>query len=147
MSNIRTAMRAAAVTLLEGYKAANPGSLKQIYPGRPASIFAPSAFIEAINEPDINYTAQLIQRTPRAEIRLIKGLFDSAEAVGPMDELVDGFIQYVLDNRFAAGPATLVAVISTQDEPGWVPEWLPPESQRSYYSTLVVLEGLSLDAD
>ena len=140
----RAALRAAAVTLLEGYKAANNGSLTQIYPGRPASFYAPCAFVEAINEPDINYTAQMVQRTPRAEIRLVHGTFDSAEAVSQQDALVDGFLQYVIDNKHAASARSLVAVVAVQDEPGWVPEWLP---DKSFYSTVVVLEGAALDAD
>jgi hypothetical protein len=145
MSNtFRAALRAAAVTLLQGYKAANNGALTQIYPGRPLSFYAPCAFVEAINEPDINYTAQMVQRTPRAEIRFVHGAFDSAEAVAQQDALVDGFLQYCIDNKHAAGAPTLVAVVAVQDEPGWVPEWLP---DKSFYSTVVVLEGSALNAD
>lgn len=143
-TTIRAALRAAAVTLLEGYKAANDTALTQIYPGRMTSLYPPAAFIEAINEPDINYTAQMVQRTPRAEIRFVHGAFDSEEAVTQQDALVDGFIQYVIDNKHAAGANTLVAIVAVQDEPGWVPEWLP---DKSYYSTVVVLEGLALTGD
>jgi hypothetical protein len=147
MANFRTAMRAAAVTLLTGYKAANDDALKQIYPGRPASIFPPCAFVDGINEPDITYTASLVQRVPRAEIRLVQGTFDSADSVDGQDALVDGFIQYVIDNKHAAGANTLVQIAGVQDEPGWVPEWFPPDAQRPYYSSIVILEGVALDRD
>lgn len=144
-TTFRASVRAGAMALLQGYADANSGALKQIYPGRPMQILPPCAFIDTINEPDINYTASMIQRTPRVAIRLVKGVFDSAEAVAGMDTMVDGFIQYVLDNRFAAGAKTLVAVVSVDDEPGWIPEWM--DDSKSYFSTLVTVEGLALDAD
>jgi hypothetical protein len=143
----RTDVRAAAVTLLEGYTAANAGALKQIYPGRPLSIFTPCAFVDAINEPDINYTANLYQRSPQVVIRLVKGVFDSAEAVAGQDDLVDGFIEYVISNKHAAGAHTLVQITAVQDDPGWVPEWMDPSQQTAYFSTLVTLEGLILLGD
>ena len=147
MSTFRAATRAATVALLEGYKAANDDALKQIYPGRPASIYAPCAFPEGIDERDINYTAAMVQRTPRVTVRVVHGTFDSAEAVAQQDAFIDGFFSYVLDNRHAAGARTLLAVVAIQDEPGWVPEWLPESQQRSYYSSLVILEGSILEAD
>lgn len=147
MSTFRRATRAAAVTLLEGYKAAHDEALRQIYPGRPASIYTPCAFVEAINESDITYTAQMVQRTPRVDVRVVHGTFDSAEAVAQQDDFVDGFFSYVLGLKHAAGSRTLIAVVAIQDEPGWVPEWLPIDQQRSYYSSVVVLEGSILEGD
>ncbi len=147
MTTFRAATRAATVTLLEGYKAANDAALKQIYPGRPASIYAPCAFPETIDEPEINYTAQMVQRNPRVTVRIVHGTFDSAEAVAQQDAFLDGFMTYVLANRHAAGSRTLLAVISISDEPGWVPEWLPVDQQRSYYSSLITLEGSILEGD
>lgn len=146
-TTFRAATRAATVDLLEGYKAANDEALKQVYPGRPASIYPPCAFPETIDEPDIGYTAQMVQRTPRVTVRIVHGTFDSAEAVAQQDAFIDGFFSYVLDNRHAAGARTLMAVVAINDEPGWVPDWLPEAQQRSYYSSVVVLEGLILEAD
>ena len=130
------------MTLLTGYKAANPTAIKQIYPGRPLSVFAPSAFIESVSE-SIDYTPAGMQRTPEVAVRFVQGNFDSEDTVDGQDALVDGFIEYVAQNRHAAGANTLMLVSSVDDEPGWVPEWVP-DPQRSYFSSLVTLsaEGL-----
>lgn len=139
----RTDVRAAAVTLLEGYRTANSGSLRQIYPGRPLTIKPPSAFVDSIDEPTVSYTPAGTQRTPEVAIRLVKGYFDSEEAVTGQDDFVDGFIEYVVDNRHAAGPNTLFLVESVDDEPGWVPDWIP-DAVRPFYSTVVTLRGEGL---
>src|SRR5690606_31933109 len=108
----RAGVRAAAITLLEGYRTANSGSLKQIYPGRPLSIHPPCAFVDSISEGEVSYTPAGTQRTPEVAVRLVKGYFDSAEAVDGQDDFVDGFIEYVVDHRHAAGPNTLFLVES-----------------------------------
>ena len=131
------------MTLLDGFKAANPTMLKQTYPGRPLSIFAPSAFIEAIDEADITYTPAGMQRTPAVRVRLVQGAFDSADTVDSSDLLVDAFIEYVVDNRHAAGPNTLFLVESVDDEAGWFPEWIP-DPQRAYFASVVTLRGEGL---
>jgi hypothetical protein len=139
----RADLRAAAVTLLRGYKTANPNALKQIYPGRPLSIFAPCAFIDSISESGIDYTPAGMQRTPAVSIRFVQGQFDSEDTVTGQDALVDGFIDYVVANRHAAGANTLSVLTSVDDDPSWVPEWIP-DPQRAYYSTVVVLSGEGL---
>jgi hypothetical protein len=146
-NTFRAAMRAGAMTLFEGYKAANPNALKQMYRGRPSSIFAPCGYLEGFTESDINYTAQMVQRTPILEARIIHGTFDSADAVDQQDAFADGFLQYVISNKHAAGAPTLVAVVSMVDDPGWVPEWLPPDVQRPYNTTVIGLQGSALNAD
>jgi hypothetical protein len=138
---MRAAMRAAAVSLLEGYRTANAGSLRQVYGARPKSIAAPSAFVDSINEGQIDYSGHMIQRTPDVIIRLVRGTFATEDVAGANDDLVDGFITYVsqIANRDAAGAHTLSLVTSVEDDDGWIPEWLP-ESQP-FYSTLVTLSG------
>lgn len=139
---MRVAMRAAALSLLDGYKAANAGSLKQTYQARPATIATPSAFVDAINEGEIAYTPAGMQRTPDVVIRLVRGTFSSGDVAEANDALVDGFIDYVVDNKHAAGANTLALITSVEDDDGWIPEWIP-ESQP-YYSTLVTLSGEGL---
>jgi hypothetical protein len=137
----RADVRAAAVTLLTGYRTANAGSLRQIYPGRPLSLHPPCAFVDAIPE-EITVTNAGMQRTPAIAIRLVQGNFDSEEHADQQDALVDGFIDYVIDNKHAAGANTLALVESVDDEAAWVPEWIP--ESRPYYSSVVTLrvEGL-----
>lgn len=136
----QAAMRAAAITLLTDYKASTSGNL-QIYPGRPASIYPPTAFPDAVNETTILTGPKMRQRTVRVELIVIHGLFDSAEAVAQKDIFVDGFMDWVTDRYHAAGAATLISQISSDDIPFYIPEWLPPDKQRAYYATQINLEG------
>ena len=131
------------MTLLDGFRTANPNKVKQTYPGRPLSLHAPAAYIESITEADITYTPAGMQRTPAVAVRLVQGNFDSADTVEGADELVDLFIEYVVANKHAAGANTLFLVESVDDDPSWFPEWIP-DPQRAYYSTVVTLRGEGL---
>ena len=140
----RADMRAAAVTLLNGYKTANDGALRQVYPGRPASIYAPCGFVDAINESQTAFGVGPTQRSPVVEIVLIQGLFDSEEAVDNQDALVDGFLAYLRSNIHASGASTLVAqTVRTDDIPNYQPDWIP--DAPIYYATRIALEGLKLE--
>ena len=135
-------MRAAALTLLDGYKAANSGALRQTFQARPSQINAPAGFVDSIDEDEILYTPAGTQRTPDVRIRLVRGTFSSGDVASANDELVDGFVDYVVANRHAAGASTLALISSVQDDDGWIPEWIP-ESQP-FYSTIVTLSGEGL---
>lgn len=138
---MQAAMRAAAVATLEAY--ATSVSIKlQVYPGRPASIAAPTAFVDKMTE-TIDYDG-LNRRVPRAEVLVLHGLFDSKEAVDQRDAFVDGFVDYMFDNVHAAGASTLIAVTDIEDDPEYIPDWIRPENQRTYYATRITLEGLAL---
>jgi hypothetical protein len=136
----RADVRAAAVSLMEGYKTANPGALRQVYPGRPASIYPPTGFVDAVNEGSITYTQGPILRTPVAEIVLIQGLFDSEEATTAQDALVDGFLAYVRANLHEAGGSTLVTIAGIVDVPNYQPDWIT--DAPIYYASRLSLEGL-----
>lgn len=139
-------MRAAALTLLDGYKAAHEGVLKQTFQARPMSIMPPAGFVDSIAE-DIAYTPAGMQRTPAVLIRLVRGTYHFGDVAEANDDLVDGFIEYVVDNKHAAGANTLTLVTSVEDEDGWIPEWIPPpngQEPRAYYSTVVTLSGEGL---
>lgn len=144
---MRNAMRAAAVTLMQGY-AAEANVALQSYPGRPRSLHVPAGFVDAINEPAIAYDG-LRTRTPQAVCVFIWDLFDSAEAASQADDFIDGFIDWVTDHPSAAGAGTLIEVRSTEDDPEYTPEWMQNEGAplKTYYATRVVLEGVSLDAN
>jgi hypothetical protein len=114
----------------------------QVFRARPRSIQTPCMFIDRLTE-SLEYTA-LNQRKPQADIVVLHGLFDSSEAVDQADALADALVDIVLDDIHAIDPKTTVAVISVEDDPTYVPEWLAPEFQRTYYATRFTLEGLSL---
>jgi hypothetical protein len=117
----------------------------QAYPGRPASLYPPTAFVDAIDERIEMVGPVRRRRIPTLDLVVVHGLFDSADAVDAADGFVDGFLEYTLDRAHAAGVNTLFAITATKDEPGYVPVWLSSDRQRAYYATVFSLEGLSLD--
>ena len=139
----RTAMRAAAVTLLTDYAASASVKL-QVYPARPRSLFPPTAFVDGIRETINTETSGLFQRIPTAEVIVLHGIFDSKDAVDQADAFVDGFLDWAADRYHAAGVDTGCLVTGYEDLPDYVPEWLPPAEQKTYYATRIELEGLAL---
>lgn len=136
----QTQMRAAAVDLLTDY--AFDAAIKlQVYPGRPRTLYPPSAFVDRLAETVVYTGPTMRQRTPRVIVVAVWGLFDSAEAVAQRDAFVDGFLDWVTDRFHAAGDTTLIAAIATEDVPSFVPDWVPPEQQLTYYATEITLEG------
>lgn len=138
----RADMRAAAVTLLEAYASAQSIKL-QVYSGRPRTIAPPTAFVDRISEGLTYPGVTLHQRTPTVSVVVLHGLFDSKDTVEQGDAFVDGFLEYVATQYHAAGANTLIAGVSTDDDPNYVPDWLPPERQLSYYATTISLEGFA----
>lgn len=138
---IEAAVRAAVVTLLESYREDADIQL-QVYRARPASLNPPTAFVDRMLT-RIEYTAQLQQRTPRAEVIVLHGLFDTGSAVDQRDAFVDGFFDWVTDDVHAAGENTTLSLVSVEDIPVYVPDWVRPELQRSYYGTRLTLEGFA----
>lgn len=136
-----TAVRAGAVSILEGYRTSADVKL-QVYRARPASVNAPSAFVDRMTD-RIEHTASLRQRYVRAEVIVLHGLFDSGEAVDQRDAFVDGFFDYIRDQLFEAAAGTTLDLVNVEDIPVYVPDWLRLEAQRSYYATRLTLEGFA----
>ncbi len=139
--------RAACVELLEDYAAddtghmGEPNSKLQVYRARPRTIKPPTAFVDSIKE-SITYSGPTLwQRTPTAEVIVIHGIFDSGEAADQKDAFVDGFLEWSRSRYHSAGANTLVAGVETEDIPDYVPTWLPPAEQRTYYATRISMEG------
>ena len=137
----QTAMRTAAVAFLEDYRD-SAGITLSVYRARPRHLAPPHAFVESIGE-TISYTA-LNQRQPRAEIVVVHGLFDSGAAADQRDGFIDGLIDWSFDRFHQAGANTTVAIVSIDDDPVYVPDWLPEGERQSYYATRITLEGLAL---
>lgn len=137
----RSAVRAAAVELLEDY-AAQENLALQVYRARPRSINPPTAFIDRIVDPPIEYFGpQNLQRSTSVEIVVLHGLFDGGPAVDQADAFVDGFLRYVAGQVHAAGGNTTIAIVEAADESSYVPDWLQPDLQRTYFGTRLTLEG------
>lgn len=136
----QTLMRAAAIALLTEYKSG--ANLKmQVYPGRPRSLEPPTCFPDSVDESTVFSGPKNRLRTVSVNLIALWGLFDSGEAVAQRDAFCDGFADYVTDNRGKADTNTVIASIGFSDIPNYVPDWLPPEEQRSYYATRITLEG------
>ncbi len=136
-----TVMRSAAVQMLTDFS--QDASLKlQIYPGRPLTLNPPAAFIEQMSE-DITWSPGLRQRTIRIAVRIVWGLFDSAEAVAQRDYFIDNFVDWTSDHPHAAGGATVLEPRTIEDDPNFVADWMAPEKQRSLFASTLTLEGFA----
>ena len=136
------------MTTLAAYATAQSVKL-QTYAGRPATVNPPTAFVDAIRE-TIVYVGHMMQRTVQADIVFVHGSFDSADAADKKDSFVDGYIEYIRDPStgfHAAGASTTLGVVSTEDDPTWVPDWLGRDNGggRTYYATRITLEGYQGD--
>lgn len=137
---LQTAVRAGAVTLVDGYRTASGARLDQVYRARPAQIKPPAAFVESIAEDTTQFTAEEGQRVVRVAIRLVWGVYDSGPTVDVRDKFIDGFYGHVMDNPHAFGGNAECDWLGTADTEQWSPPWLP-EDDSVYFSTLVTLEG------
>lgn len=143
----RADMRAAGVAFLNDY-AASAGVKLQVYPARPRSIQPPTAFVDVIRE-TLSTTGAgvgLQQITPQVEIVVLHGVFDSADTVAQADAFVDGFRAWTRTRFHQAGATTLAELVSIEDEPAYVPDWQPPEIQRTYFGSRITLEGYAENA-
>ena len=136
----QTAMRAAAVELLEDFKA-DVGINLQIYPGRPRSIHPPTAFIDSIDETLRSVLVNLRERHPQVQVLVLHGAFDAADTVAQRDAFVDGFLDWAADRYHAAGATTLLEPVATTDIPNYAPDWLRTDSPPIFYATQITLEG------
>jgi len=142
--SFREALRSAAVTMLRDY-AIEFGLKLQVYPGRPRTIVTPTAFVDRISESILYLGPTSKQRTPTLQIVVLHGQFDSADSAQQADQFVDTFLDWVTERYHAAGANTLVAVTATEDDPTYVPDWQPPDVQRTYFATVLTLEGFAGD--
>ena len=145
-SNLHAATRAAAVSLLKAYAASAKVKL-QVYPGRPSSLFPPTGFVDKMTESLVWTNTGWPQRTVTAEVVVVHGLFDSAEAVAQKDAFADGFVYWLADNFGAAGVNTLIELKAVEDDPAWTPDWRPANATNgpnpTYYATRITLEGFA----
>lgn len=142
--SFREDVRAACVTLLDGYATANSIKL-QTYRARPRSITPPSAFVDRIRETTEYVGVTLFQRRPIAEIVVVHRIYDGGEAADQADAFVDGFLAYVANNVHEGGANTTIAITGYEDEPNYVADWIAPDNRtvNQYYATRFELEGFA----
>jgi hypothetical protein len=139
---VQTRARAAAVQLLTDFKA-DSGIGLQIYRARPGSIHPPTAFVDAMGESITYYAGFHHDREVRVELVVLHGRFDHGDTVDQRDAFVDAFHEWVLEHRDELDGRADFRVAGVDDEPSFVPDWLPPEVQRTYYGTRITLEGFT----
>jgi len=143
-SNLQATTRAACVKLLADF-AVDIGAKLQVYPARPRSLFPPSAFVDKISETLEWSGTGWPQRTVRAEVMVVHGVFDTLEAATQRDAFVDGFVYWIADDVHAAGANTTIGLTAIDDEPAWQPDWRPANTTNGpdpiYYATRLTLEG------
>ena len=139
MSAARTNARAAAVTMMKAYRA-DAAVKVDVYPARPRTLRPPHGFIDRITEATSFPAGVFPQRTVRVEVVIVHGLFDSGDAVSQADAFNDGFMEWVTDDVHAAGANTTIGVVAIEDEPDFVNDWMPPETQHVYFASRITLE-------
>lgn len=139
--------RAAAVTMLSGC-ATSANVDMQVYPARPMTLYPPTGFVSEMADDTSPFpgTSTLYQHTPKVEVVLVWGTFDSKEAATQRDAFVDAYHAWVRARPHEAGARTLIGPLSVNDIPVFNPDW-GSQSQRetTYYATRIVLEGFATD--
>ena len=135
----QTYVRAAALQLVVDYAQA-VGLVLTAYPGRPRTIAPPHAFIDRMREA-IDFDGAYRKRLVQADVRIVWGLFDSKEAVDQRDAFVDGFVDWVTDRPHQAYGTTELEPRSVDDDPDFVPDWVPEQNRKTYFSSIITLEG------
>jgi len=136
----QAAYRAAAAAFLQDY-AGYAGVTLQMYPARPRTLFPPTGFVDRITETYTSFTDRTFQRVPSVTVIVVFGTFDSKDVANQKDDFVDGFLDWAYAHAHQSGPNSLIWVSESEDLPDYVPEWLAPEQQRTYYAVRLTLEG------
>lgn len=132
--------RAAAVQLLQDF-AQDTGLTVQIYRARPIRVKPPTAFVDRMADRLVDFIAPAIfQHTTTVQVVVLHGLFDQGDTVDQRDRFVDAFLDWVRTRFHAAGANSLIAVSTVEDDPTYVPEWLPESERKPYFASLISLE-------
>lgn len=137
---LQAAVRAGAMTLVNGYRTSSGLDLGQVYRARPAQIKTPSVFVDSVSENADSFTTPEYQRVVRVGLRAVWGVYDAGATVDQRDAFVDGFYAWVADHPRAFDGNADCIWIGTFDDENWTPDWIPND-QSAYFSTLVTLEG------
>lgn len=140
MSGLQANGRAAAVAFMHDY-GVDAGLRLQTYPGRPASIKPPCGFVDTLRETYDFTGPTIIQRTLLIECIVLHGLFDTADAAAQKDAFVDGIVEWARTRYHQIDPNSVVGLVAATDLPAYVPDWVAPEYQRTYYATQLTFRG------
>lgn len=111
----RSKLRQAAFELIDGFRSAS-GKISTAARAKPGAYTVPAAFVGSITERAIGRDAQLEHRTPTADVWFIFGAQDNETTADLQDACIDAFIEYVDARADQADPATVLELVSTDDQ-------------------------------
>lgn len=121
MSTARSDLRANLYTTVDAWRVTWNASqandrrrLHQGYAARPASFHPPLYYIGSISE-SLTHTAGVRQRDQRAQVAIVRGLYENEEAMEWLDEATDSLLDYLSDRPHAISSSTVVTPLSTED--------------------------------
>lgn len=138
----RTAMRAAAISLLQDYAQSASVDL-QVYKALPTTIRPPTAFVERLTESATFPGPTQRQRLVRCSVIVLYRLFVEEErgpAAEQLDAFLDGFADWVLENYHEPGPTELISGTTLED----IPEYVVQRGRgpaMTYFAARITLEG------
>lgn len=137
--------RTAAVALLSEFSF-DAGIKLQVYRARPSGILPPTGFVDRMSDRLIDFLGpSIFQHVVTIQLVILHGLFDSGDTVDQRDRFVDAFLDWVRTRFHQAGGNTLLRVTTVDDDPTYIPEWLPEAKRLTYYATVITLEGEATD--
>lgn len=138
--------RAAAMELIGDYVQFANIAPFQLYRARPSAIKAPTGFVDRMTDRLEDFLAPAIfQHVITIQVVILHGVFDHGNTVDQRDLFVDGFLDWVRTRYHQAGANTLVRVRSIEDDPTYVPEWIPERDRQTYFGSIITLEGEATD--
>jgi hypothetical protein len=88
--------------------------IHQGYRARPASFHPPLFYIGGISE-SLTHSVGVRQRLQQAQVAIVRGLYDNAEAMEWLDEATDSLLDYLSDRPHAIDNSTVITPMSTED--------------------------------
>jgi hypothetical protein len=121
MSTARSDLRANLFSTVDDWREAwnaapttERHEIHQGYAARPASFHPPLFYIGGISE-TLNHSAGVRQRLQTAQVAIVRGLYDNAEAMEWLDDACDSLLDYLSDRPHAISNTTVITPLSTED--------------------------------
>lgn len=88
--------------------------IRQSYSARPATFHPPLVYVGPITE-TVAISAGVRRRDQRAQIVVVRGLYENAETMEWLDEAVDSLLDYITARPNLVSTATMLIPLGTED--------------------------------
>jgi hypothetical protein len=114
MSSRRAEFRAALIAILDDWRTANPGIVRQTYRARPASFAPPLAYVGPFTEPtiELEFGNRLNRPDLRGSLIVVQGVYDNAETLDKLDVMADSLLTYLVTQHSRVSGSTLLEPIA-----------------------------------